>query len=78
VQAKQETVVIRLDGGHVTRQSHNNSAAARKFTAALLKMLAGRLMHMNEQVLDLQVNLEGQKKGEIERLRERILRDWSF
>jgi hypothetical protein len=29
-------------------------------------------------VLDLLVNLEGQKKGEIERLRERILRDWSF
>jgi CRP-like cAMP-binding protein len=78
VQAKQETVAIRLDGGDVTQQSQNNSVGARKFTAALLKMLAGRFMRVNEQVLDLRANLEGQKKGEIERLRERILRDWSF
>lgn len=78
VQAKQETVVIRLDGTELTRQFHQNSVGARKFTTALLKLLANRLTRMNEQVLDSQAQLDTQQKGEIERLRERILRDWSF
>lgn len=78
VYTTQETIVIRLDGGDVTRQLHDNCAGARKFTVALLKMLAARFMRMNEQVLDLHVNLDGQKKGEIAQLRERIIRDWSF
>jgi len=50
----------------------------RKFNTALLKLLASRLTRMNEQILESQVQLDTQKKGEIERLRERILRDWSF
>jgi CRP-like cAMP-binding protein len=78
VQAKQETVVIRLDGTDLARQLQKNSAGAGKFSAALLKLLAGRLTRMNEQVLESQAKLDDQKTGEIERLRERILRDWSF
>ena len=78
VQAKQATGVIRLDGTELTRQLQKNSAGAQKFHVAVLKLLAGRLARMNEQVLELQVNFDDQKTGEIERLRERILRDWSF
>lgn len=78
VQAKQEAIVIRLDGTELTRQFQQNSVGVRKFTAGLLKMLASRFLHMNEQVLESLVQLDTQKKGEIERLRERILRDWSF
>ena len=78
VQTKQETVVIRLDGAELTRQLQKNSAGAQKFHVALLKLLAGRLTRMNEQVLESQAKLDDQKTGEIERLRERILRDWSF
>ncbi len=78
VQAKQETVVIRLDGPDLAQQLQKNSAGAEKFSAALLKLLAGRLTRMNEQVLESQAKLDDQKTGEIEQLRERILRDWSF
>ncbi|MBM4255290.1 MAG: cyclic nucleotide-binding domain-containing protein [Deltaproteobacteria bacterium] len=78
VQAKQDTAVIRLDGRALTLQVQQNSTGAYKFTTALLKLLAGRLLRTNEQVLDSQSQLDTQKKGEIERLRERILRDWSF
>ena len=78
VQAKQETVVVRLDGAELTRQFHQHSAGVRKFNTALLRLLASRLTRMNEQILESQVQLDTQKKGEIERLRERILRDWSF
>jgi len=78
VQAKQETVVVRLDGAELTRQFRQHSAGVRKFNTALLKLLASRLTRMNEQILESQVQLDTQKKGEIECLRERILRDWSF
>jgi CRP-like cAMP-binding protein len=78
VQAKQASGVIRLDGIELTRQLQKNSAGAQKFHVAVLKLLAGRLTRMNEQVLELQVNFDDQKTGEIERLRERILREWSF
>jgi len=78
VQAKQATGVIRLNGTELTRQLQKNSAGAQKFHVAVLKLLAGRLTRMNEQVLEFQVNFDDQKTGEIERLRERILRDWSF
>ena len=73
-----QTEVIRLDGMELTRQLQKNSAGAQKFHVAVLKLLAGRLARMNEQVLELQVNFDDQKTGEIERLRERILREWSF
>ena len=78
VQAKQETVVVRLDGAELTRQFRQHSAGVRKFNTALLKLLASRRTRMNEQSLDTQTQLDTQKKGEIECLRERILRDWSF
>ena len=78
VQAKQETVVVRLDGTELTRQFQQHSVGVRKFNTALLKLLASRLTRMNEQILESQVQLDTQKKGEIERLRERILREWSF
>jgi CRP-like cAMP-binding protein len=78
VQSTQDTVVIRLDGREVSRQLQKNFIGAIKFHTALLKLLAGRLSRMNEQVLESQIQLDTQKKGEIERLRERILRDWSF
>lgn len=78
VQAKQETVVIRLDGPQLTRQFQQYSSGAHKFTTALLKLLASRLTHTNELVLESLIQLYTQKKGEIECLRERILRDWSF
>jgi len=71
-------VVVRLDGAELTRQFRQHSAGVRKFNTALLKLLATRLTRMNEQILESQVQLDTQKKGEIERLRERILRDWSF
>jgi glutamate dehydrogenase (NAD(P)+) len=45
-----------------------------------LRLLAGRLTRMNDQFLESQAkpNGNGNKKSEIERLRERILQDWSF
>ena len=78
VQVTQDAVVVCLDGAELTQQLQKNAAGAPKFNTALLRLLAGRLMRMNEQVLEWQAKLDGQKKGEIERLRERILRDWSF
>jgi|GEM_PF-671979 len=78
VQAKREAVVIRLDGTELMRQFQQNSAGARKFATALLKLLAIRLTCTNELVLASLIQLDTRKKGEIGRLRERILRDWSF
>lgn len=80
VQARQECAVIRLDGQTLTKQLHERSPGAFKLGVALLRLLAGRLMHMNDQFLEIQTTTHPveQQKSEIERLRERILHDWSF
>lgn len=78
VQVTQDAIVVRLDGAELTQQLRKNATAGVKFMTALLQLLAGRLARMNDQMLESQTKLDGQKKGEIERLRERILRDWSF
>ena len=78
VQVIQEAVVVRLDGTELTQQLQLNAAGVSKFTTALLQLLAGRLVRMNDLILESQAKVNGQKKSEIERLRERILRDWSF
>ena len=64
--------------GSLTRQLQERSPGAFKLGVALLRLLAGRLLRMNEQFLELQSKTEGHQKSEIERLRERILHDWSF
>ncbi|TMA61195.1 MAG: cyclic nucleotide-binding domain-containing protein [Deltaproteobacteria bacterium] len=78
LQARQETLVVRLDGATLTRQLQERSPGAFKLGVALLRLLASRLLRMNEQFLELQSKTEGHQKSEIERLRERILHDWSF
>jgi CRP-like cAMP-binding protein len=80
MEVRQEAFVVRLDGDTLTRQLQTRSPGAFKLSVALLKLLASRLMRMNDQFLELQTkaNGNGHKKGEIERLRERILHDWSF
>jgi CRP-like cAMP-binding protein len=80
IEVRQEALVVRLDGDTLTQQLQARSLGAFKLSVALLKLLASRLMRMNDQFLELQTqtNGNGSKKSEIERLRERILHDWSF
>lgn len=78
LEARQETLTVRLDGATLTRQLQDRSPGAFKLGLSLLKLLASRLMRMNDQFLALQTKNNGHKKSEIERLRERILNDWSF
>lgn len=78
LKARQKTLVVRLDGATLTRQLQERSPGVFKLGMALLKLLASRLMRMNDQFLELQTKTDGHKKSEIERLRERILNDWSF
>jgi CRP-like cAMP-binding protein len=80
IEVLQEVLAIRLDGHTLTQQLQAHSPGAFKLGVALLRLLAGRLMQMNDQFLNLRTktNGNGHKKGEIERLRERILHDWSF
>lgn len=78
LEARQETLAVCLDGTSLTRQLQDRSPGAFKLSLALLKLLASRLLRMNDQFLALQTKTTGHKKSEIERLRERILNDWSF
>lgn len=80
LKAIKETSVVVLNGGTLSQQLQERSPGAFKLSVALLRLLAGRLVRMNEQFLASQTksNGNGYKKGEIERLRERILQDWSF
>ncbi|MGE0684015.1 MAG: cyclic nucleotide-binding domain-containing protein [Candidatus Binatia bacterium] len=80
LKARKETSVILLTGNILTQQLQERSPGAFKLSIALLRLLAGRLMRMNDQFLESQAkpNGNGNKKSEIERLRERILHDWSF
>lgn len=80
IEVQQEALVIQLNGETLTRQLQSRSPGAFKLGIALLRLLAGRLLRMNDQFLALQTqtNGNGRKKGEIERLRERMLHDWSF
>jgi CRP-like cAMP-binding protein len=77
---RQEAQVVQLDGATLNQQLQARSPGAFKLGMALLRLLAGRLMRMNEQFLELQTKTTefSHKKGEIERLRERIVHDWSF
>jgi CRP-like cAMP-binding protein len=76
----QEALAIRLSGATLNQQLQERSPGAFKLSVALLRLLAGRLLRMNEQFLELQTKANGysHKKSEIERLRERIQQDWSF
>lgn len=80
LRARKETSLILLNGNTLTQQLQERSPGAFKLSIALLRLLAGRLMRMNDQFLETQAkpNGNGSKKSEIERLRERILQDWSF
>lgn len=80
IEVRQEAIVVQLDGDTLTQQLQAHSLGAFKLGLTLLKLLASRLMRMNDQFLELQTrtNENGSKKSEIERLRERILHDWSF
>jgi CRP/FNR family transcriptional regulator, cyclic AMP receptor protein len=80
LKARKDTSVILLNGCTLTKQLQEHSPGAFKLSIALLRLLAGRLMRMNDQFLKSQAkpNSNGNKKSEIERLRERILQDWSF
>ncbi len=80
IKVLQETSAIQLNGAALTQQLQERSPSAFKLSTALLRLLASRLLRMNDQFLALQINANGinHKKGEIERLRERILQDWSF
>jgi CRP-like cAMP-binding protein len=80
IKVLQETSAIRLNGASLAQQMQERSPGAFQLSLALLRLLAGRLLRMNDQFLELQTkaNGNGHKKGEIERLRERILQDWSF
>jgi CRP-like cAMP-binding protein len=80
MEVRQEASIIQLNGDTLNQQLQAHSPGAFKLSLALLKLLASRLMRMNDQFLELQkkTNGNGAKKSEIERLRERILQDWSF
>ena len=80
LKAVKETSVVLLNGTALAEQLQERSPSAFKLNVALLRLLAGRLMRMNNQFLESQTkpNGNGHKKSEIERLRERILHDWSF
>ncbi|HXG18905.1 MAG TPA: cyclic nucleotide-binding domain-containing protein [Methylomirabilota bacterium] len=80
LKAVQNTVTVRLSGDALNKQLQERSPGAFKLSTALLRLLASRLLRMNDQFLQVQIktNGNGQKKSEIERLRERILHDWSF
>jgi SulP family sulfate permease len=80
MQVRQEAQVICLDAETLNEQLQARSPGAFKLGITLLRLLAGRLMRMNDQFLQLQTKTNGigHKKSEIERLRERILQDWSF
>lgn len=80
IEVRQEAFVVQLDGNILTQQLQARSLGAFKLGVTLLRLLAGRLIRMNDQFLELQTktNGNGSKKSEIERLRERILQDWSF
>jgi CRP-like cAMP-binding protein len=80
LKACKETSVILLNGNSLTKQLQEHSPGAFKLSIALLRLLASRLLRMNDQFLESQAkpNSKGNKKSEIERLRERILQDWSF
>ena len=78
LEARQETLVVRLDGATLTQQLEERSPGAFKLGVALLRLLAGRLIRMNDEFLKIQTKPVGHQKSEIERLRERILHDWSF
>lgn len=80
LKALKETFIVRLDGKALSKQLKERSPGAFKLSIALLRLLASRLVRMNNQFLEAQTrpNSGGNKKSEIERLRERILQDWSF
>jgi SulP family sulfate permease len=80
VVVRQQAQVVQLDGATLGKQLQARSPGAFKLGVALLRLLASRLMRMNEQflALDPKTNSISHKKSEIERLRERILHDWSF
>jgi CRP-like cAMP-binding protein len=80
VVVRQQAHVVQLDGATLSKQLQLRSPGVFKLGVALLRLLASRLMRMNEQFLELDAKTNGlsHKKGEIERLRERILHDWSF
>ncbi len=82
IKVLQATSAIQLNGVALTQQLQERSPIAFKLNTALLQLLASRLLRMNDQFLALQTkangNGNGHKKSEIERLRERILQDWSF
>jgi CRP-like cAMP-binding protein len=80
IEVRQAALVVQLDGDTLTQQLQARSLGAFKLGVTLLRLLASRLIRMNDQFLELQTqtNGNGSKKSEIERLRERILHDWSF
>lgn len=79
VRCVRPTVALRLDGSELTRQLDERHAGATKLVLALLRVLAGRLLVLNEELASI---TSGAKRthamSEVEGLRERMLRDWSF
>jgi len=75
-----DTFTVRLNGEALSKQLQERSPGAFKLSVSLLRLLASRLVRLNDQFLESQArpNGNGNKKSEIERLRERILQDWSF
>src|SRR5581483_9478186 len=57
-----------LSGGTLNKQLQERSPGAFKLSTALLRLLASRLLRMNDQFLQVQIktNGNGQKKSEIE------------
>ena len=75
IRAKKDAQLLQLDGSTLRKAVLAGGLGATRFAYALLKIQATRLDRMNQELLKI---LGGKKAGEMDHLRDNVLKGWSF
>jgi CRP/FNR family cyclic AMP-dependent transcriptional regulator len=75
IRAKRDAQLLQLDGAKLRKAVLAGGLGATRFAYTLLKIQAQRLDRMNQELLKI---LGGKKAGEMDHLRDNVLKGWSF
>lgn len=79
VKAKKESTLLQLDGEKLRNAVLKGGVGATRFAYTMIKMQALRLDNMNQQLLKIiGAPTDKKKTTEIDNLRDKVLKGWSF
>jgi CRP-like cAMP-binding protein len=79
VKAKKESTLLRLEGDKLRNAVLKGGVGATRFAYTMIKMQAMRLDNMNQQLLKIiGAPTDKKKTTEIDNLRDKVLKGWTF